>query len=205
MGLRFGTNFDDVQGSFGARAALPDVGVQDFEITKVLSGQQSRGKDEGEGYINLACTQMSGEAPGVKVHRQFLGLGTTPWANGSCQKAAFKGFIEAIGREDVLGPDGDSDMLIGTTFRAKVTIGKDRNGEDESRLYDIEPLSHAAGAASGAVNAPVNAPAPAPVAPAPAAAVPAAPAAPAAQAAPAAPVPPTQAPAAAPSGNRRRR
>lgn len=155
---RFGTNFNDVDGDFGGRTALPDPGIQDFEITKVTSGVQAKGNDVGKPYFSIRCTQISGEATGTRSMSQFLGLGTTPWKNGSCQKAAFKGFMTAIGREDLLHPDGDSSQLIGTTFRAKVYHDTDQKGQMQANLTDIEPMSHAVGMAS---NAPAQAAQPA--------------------------------------------
>lgn len=153
---RFGTNFDDVKGEFGGSAPLPEPGVQDFEITKVTDGVQTKGNDANSPYFSARCTQMSGEAPGTRSTSQFLGMGTTPWKNGSCQKAQTKGFLEAIGRDDLLHAGGDSTELVGTTFRAQVFHDTDNKGQTRANLRNVEPLSHANTAPANA--APAQAP-----------------------------------------------
>ena len=156
--MRFGCDFDDVEGSSFGRGPLPDPGINDFEITKVSGGAQSKGKNVGAPYISLKCAQVSGETPGTKSASQFLGFGTVPFANGSCQKAQMKGFLEGIGRHDLLRPDASPTELIGTVFRANAVLSKDQKGQDQVDFYDLEPVSHAFEGSVIGANAPMNQP-----------------------------------------------
>lgn len=203
---RFGVDMSSVQADRGGGAVLPDEGVQEFEITGIKNGVQSKGKNAGAPYFSAKCVQISGDAPGVKATSQFLGLGTVPFTNGSSQQAQTKGFVEAIGLGQQLadmGADFDTDLMRGVTFRANVVHTTDNKNRPQADLYDIEPLSHGTDAAAGptgpsnspkaaaSANPQTQAAAPAPVQTQPAAT--------------AQPSPPQAAPAAAPAAGRRRR
>lgn len=138
----FGVDFDNVAAQRGMRE--PEVGRRTFRIVKVSSSLQKKGDNEGSKCINALCSELdeSGEEVGA-LYNKFLGLGATPFKNGGTQLGQTKGWLEDIGREDLLSPEASIEELIGTEFIA--TISK---REWEGRTFvqdsDIKPLSHAA-------------------------------------------------------------
>ena len=137
----FGVDFDSVDGQRGMKE--PEAGRRVFRITKVSANIQKKGDNEGAKCINAMCAELddSGEPTGA-AYNKFLGLGLTPWKNGGTQLGVTKGWLEDIGRDDLLSPNASIEELIGTEFEALIS-----KREWEGRIFtqdaDIKPLSHA--------------------------------------------------------------
>jgi hypothetical protein len=111
----------------------PEVGEQEFEITKVTQGIQKQGENLEERYVNLLCTQMSGEFPGTRSTFKFIGFGTKVGKRGTSQFGETKAFIADIGRSDLFkNPDGSDRKdfrpaeLLNTVFIADVAHSLNR-------------------------------------------------------------------------------
>jgi len=141
----FGIKMDEFEGKVpGAGWIPPDPGRQEFQITGITEGVNSKGEHAGERYVTAKCVQISGDDPGTKVHSQYLGLSDKPgkWGRPIEQTV---GYLKAWGRYDLLeaGEDADTQNLIDTTFAADVKIKTGADGEPRVNLSNIVPISHA--------------------------------------------------------------
>lgn len=136
--------------TFGAQWLAPEPGRHTFEIMDITLGTNKEGEHAGESYVMAKCVQTDGEDPGTRTHSQYLGLSPHKGQWG-IPLAKTKGFLEAIGRQDIIaaGADADLDDMIGTLFEAEVTFSTSKKtGKENSNLSAIVPLSHAAGLAA---------------------------------------------------------
>jgi hypothetical protein len=119
----------------------PEVGEQEFEITKVFGGVQKQGDNEGAPYTNLLCTQMSGEFPGTRSTFKFLGFGQKVGKRGTTQIGETKGFLVDIGRSDLFEQPGfNANDLVGTYFLANVAHSTNpKNGQISVWLNQPRP------------------------------------------------------------------
>lgn len=117
----------------------PEVGEQILEITKVMGGVQKQGENEGAPYVNLLCTQRSGELQGTRSCFKFIGFGTKTGKRGTTQVGEAKAFIVDIGRSDVFDYESfNAADLIGTLFTANVTHSE-YNGKTSVWLNNPKP------------------------------------------------------------------
>jgi hypothetical protein len=99
----------------------PEIGEQEFEITKITTGVQKQGENLHEPFVNLLCTQMSGEFPGTRSTFKFIGFGKKIGKRGTAQIGETKAFIADIGRSDIFEQGTfNPEELLGTTFIANV-------------------------------------------------------------------------------------
>jgi hypothetical protein len=99
----------------------PEIGEQEFEITKITTGVQKQGENLHEPFVNLLCTQMSGEFPGTRSTFKFIGFGKKVGKRGTAQIGETKAFIADIGRSDIFEQGAfNPEELIGTAFIANV-------------------------------------------------------------------------------------
>jgi hypothetical protein len=121
---------------------FPEIGEQEFEVTKVFSGMQKKGDNTGHPYFNLKCVQMSGEFPGTRSAMQFLGLGQAVDSRGISQRGAMKAFIVDVGRSDLLQNSGiAASDFMGIQFTATVAHGTNKKtGEPACYLNNPKPL-----------------------------------------------------------------
>jgi hypothetical protein len=121
----------------------PEVGEQEFEITKVFGGIQKTGDNVGAPYTNLLCTQMSGEFPGTRSTFKFCGFGKLVGKRGTTQVGETKAFIVDIGRSDLFENAGfNAQDLIGTQFTATVAHSTNpKDGRLSCWLNNPKPLS----------------------------------------------------------------
>jgi hypothetical protein len=119
----------------------PEVGEQEFEITKVFGGIQKTGDNEGAPYTSLLCTQMSGEFPGTRSTFKFLGFGQKVGKRGTTQVGETKAFIVDIGRSDLFEQPGfNANDLVGTYFLANVAHSNNpKNGQISVWLNQPRP------------------------------------------------------------------
>lgn len=99
----------------------PEIGEQEFEITKITTGVQKQGENLHEPFVNLLCTQVSGEFPGTRSTFKFIGFGKKIGKRGTAQIGETKAFIADIGRSDIFEQGTfNPQELLGTTFIANV-------------------------------------------------------------------------------------
>lgn len=99
----------------------PEIGEQEFEITKITTGVQKQGENLHEPFVNLLCTQMSGEFPGTRSTFKFIGFGKKIGKRGTAQIGETKAFIADIGRSDIFAQGTfNPEELLGTAFIANV-------------------------------------------------------------------------------------
>lgn len=154
----FGVNMNEFEGKAPGGWTPPDPGRQEFEITAISEGVNSKGEHAGERYITARCSQLTGDDPGTKSTSVYMGLSQIEGKWGKPIEQTV-GYLKAWGRLDLLesGEDADTQDLIGTIFSADVKLKTGSEGDVKVNLTNILPISHA------------EAPAPAPkAAPAPA-------------------------------------
>jgi hypothetical protein len=152
----------------------PEVGEQEFEITKVFGGLQKTGDNVGAPYTNLLCTQMTGEFPGTRSTFKFLGFGKAVGKRGTTQVGETKAFIVDIGRSDLFENAGfNAQDLIGTQFTATVAHSTNpKDGRLSTWLNNPKPVVYDEAPSAAPVAAPAAQAAPAqPLQPAAAAAL----------------------------------
>jgi hypothetical protein len=99
----------------------PEIGEQEFEITKITTGVQKQGENLHEPFVNLLCIQMSGEFPGTRSTFKFIGFGKKIGKRGTAQIGETKAFIADIGRSDIFDQAAfNPEELLGTAFIANV-------------------------------------------------------------------------------------
>lgn len=138
----FGVNWNEVDAQYGP--VMPEPGRYTFRITKLVGSEQKNGENAGARCYSAICAQLDDKGePTGKTYSKFLGLGTVPFKNGATQLGVTKGWIEMIGRSDVLDGDQDPELLVDTEFEATISYTTGQDGRKFVQDENITSVSHA--------------------------------------------------------------